>query len=154
MRKKTQITLRSRAFTTQSRSSHLEAFCRKNLCGQYRKIQRKTLVPASLFSEEPLLNLPNLCLSYLTFHISYFINLAFLPAFVSFDSFDLKLSCSLQIGLRIKSQNEANFLISLFLLFRKGQWYFIIKCVRKLMAKCVRFEHNRKILIRHNNKTL
>ena len=56
-----------------------------------------------------------------TFHISYFINLAYLPAFVLFDSFDLKLSSSLQIGLRIKSQNEASFLISLFLIFRKGQ---------------------------------
>ena len=121
LRKKTQITLRSQAFTTQSRSSHLEVFFKKNLCGQYRKIQRKTLVPASLLFAESLLNLRNLCLSYLTFHISHFINLAFLPAFVSFDSCDLKLSCSLQIGLRIKSQNEANFLISLFLIFRKGQ---------------------------------
>ena len=91
LRKKTQITLRSQAFTTQSRRSHLEVFCKKTLCGQYRKIQRKTLVLASLLFAESLLNLRNLCLSYLTFHISYFINLALLPAFVSFDSCNLKL---------------------------------------------------------------
>ena len=121
--KKTQITLRSRAFTTQSRSSHLEVFCKKIFSGQHRKIQRKTLVRGSLVFVGSLAESLFVISLFVivTFHSSYFINLAYLPAFLIFDSFDLKLSSSLQIGLRIKSQNEANFLISLFLVFRKGQ---------------------------------
>ena len=43
LRKKTQITLRSRAFTTQSRDSHLEVFCKKTFVDNIVKFREKHL---------------------------------------------------------------------------------------------------------------